>query len=342
MTSAITPGCKATISGNASGEDVVDAVDPAEGPTWTPGSVDSAEDTGDTPPLVDIDIYDCDDLPDVFTEVRDVDGARGYHGLVFDNEDRIVGWDTRSSLVAATSDGDAGVFVPGMESVEQMLRDEDGNIYFISSSDGAVVKIYPSGGTELVATGFNYSYPYGLFWGPDGHMYIVDGRVVRLNLDTLEVTELVVPPNSGRWIAHAANFSIDSTSLFVATVGEGELLRVPLDADLNPTGAPEVFATIRGGWQDSVGVDACGNLYIPEYYTSSLYRVSVDGDVTQVISGRERDYGHGVVWGTGRGGWDDLAIYMPMPYDGASVKEVVVGVPDASKVRTWNGERVQQ
>jgi hypothetical protein len=335
-----TTGCKATITGNPAVEGA-DSAEPSGGPDWTPGDGDTAEDTGDTPPLVDIDIYDCDELPEELTEVRDLDGPRGYHGLVF-KDDQIVGWDSRSALVASTSDGESGVFVPGIDSAEQMVHDADGNIYFVSSWEGAVYKVYPSGGTELVATGFNHSYPYGIFWGPDGHLYVVDGRVVRLNLDTLEVTELLVPPDSGRWIAHAANFSIDSTSLFVATVGDGDLLRLPLDEDLNPAGDPEVFASIRGGWQDSVGVDACGNLYVPEYYTSSLYRITPDGDVDQVLSGSERDYGHGVVWGSGEGGWDDLAIYMPKPYDGASVKEVIIGIPDAAKVRTWNGEKVER
>ena len=268
--------------------------------------------------------------------------ARGYHGLVFDDEDRIVGWDARSAIVAASSDGESDVFVPGMQSVEQMVRDDEGNIYFVHSWEGAVYKIYPSGGTELVANGFDYSYPYGLFWGPDGHLYVVDGRVVRLNIETLEVTEILVPPGSGAWMAHAANFSLDSTALFVATVGNGDVLRVPLDENLDPAGEYEVFSNTPGGWQDSVGVDACGNLYIPEYYTGSLFRISPDGESKRVLEGRERDYGHGVVWGTGDGGWRRDAIYMPKPYDNTSVKEVVVGVPDGSLVRTWNGERVER
>jgi len=338
-------GCKATISGP--GGTKGDDTGPTDGgPDWTPS--DDTGDTGDTGDDDDDDnhidpiVYDCDALPEVFTEVRQVEGARGYHGLVFDDEDRIVGWDARSAIVAASSDGESDVFVPGMQSVEQMVRDDEGNIYFVHSWEGAVYKIYPSGGTELVANGFDYSYPYGLFWGPDGHLYVVDGRVVRLNIETLEVTEILVPPGSGAWMAHAANFSLDSTALFVATVGNGDVLRVPLDENLDPAGEYEVFSNTPGGWQDSVGVDACGNLYIPEYYTGSLFRISPDGESKRVLEGRERDYGHGVVWGTGDGGWRRDAIYMPKPYDNTSVKEVVVGVPDGSLVRTWNGERVER
>ena len=158
-------------------------------------------------------------------------------------------------------------------------------------------------------------------------------------MDTLEVTELLVPPNE-RWIAHAANFSLDSKTLYVATVGDGDVLQMPVDEDLNPAGDYETLANIPGGWQDTVGVDACGNIYVAEYYTGSLFRVTPDGDSTRVLQGRERDYGHAVVWGSGSGEWRPDAIYMPKPYDNSSVKEVVVGVPDGSYVRTWNGEPV--
>ena len=41
---------------------------------------------------------------------------------------------------------------------------------------------------------------------------------------------------------------------------------------------------------------------------------------------------------SGVGGWNHKAIYMPQPYDGNTVLEVVLGVPSGSYVRTWVGD----
>jgi hypothetical protein len=39
------------------------------------------------------------------------------------------------------------------------------------------------------------------------------------------------------------------------------------------------------------------------------------------------DYGHGIEWGSGVGGWQKNSIYLPQPYDDNTVVRVDVGVP---------------
>ena len=39
-------------------------------------------------------------------------------------------------------------------------------------------------------------------------------------------------------------------------------------------------------------------------------------------------YGHGTEWGNGVGGWREDAIYIPLPYNDAKVRELVIGVPE--------------
>jgi hypothetical protein len=103
------------------------------------------------------------------------------------------------------------------------------------------------------------------------------------------------------------------------------------------TNTPQVFATAVGeGWHDGVAVDACGAMYVPEYWSSRMYRVTSDGSVNIFFDWGAIDdsaYGHGAVFGHGIGGWREDAIYAPMPYDGNKVQEVVVGVPS----RSWGG-----
>jgi hypothetical protein len=72
-----------------------------------------------------------------------------------------------------------------------------------------------------------------------------------------------------------------------------------------------------------------------EFDSSGIYRVRTDGTVETLVRPRQQTYGHGVEWGRGFGGWRADAFYQPQPYDGYTVREVVVGLPSASTVRTW-------
>jgi hypothetical protein len=110
-----------------------------------------------------------------------------------------------------------------------------------------------------------------------------------------------------------------------------------LDESLNATSAPQAFATNLGdGWQDGVAVDACGYIYVPEFWSRTLYRVAPDGSHQVYLSwaNNQSQYGHGVQWGTGNGGWREDALYLPMPYGNNRVKEIIVGTPS----RMWLGD----
>ena len=48
---------------------------------------------------------------------------------------------------------------------------------------------------------------------------------------------------------------------------------------------------------------------------------------------RQAFYGHGVVWGTGVGGFREDALYLPLPYNNNLVTELIIGVPS----KNWNG-----
>jgi hypothetical protein len=117
---------------------------------------------------------------------------------------------------------------------------------------------------------------------------------------------------------------------------------VEVDDELNPTGDAVIFASNVGqGYHDGLGIDACGNLYVPDFNTRGLYRVDPEGVVTMLFdlqTSGSQHYGHGLEWGSGVGGWNHKAIYMPQPYEGNTVLEVVLGVPSGSYVRTWVGD----
>lgn len=302
------------------------------------GGADTADtaDSGDTGPVIDTGPieYDCAALPEV--QEREMDGPKAYHDVAFDGAGHLIGSDTQA-LLQSTYDGTVTVLTPGVF-YEGIDRLPDGDLVATDSINGLLVRIDPdTGATSTIATGLAGA--YGITIGPDGNAYVGNvyaGRmpeIVKVEIATGTVTSWLKTPRMGT--PRMVQFGLDSTDAYVATIGTGAVYHLTVDADLMPSSDPELFATVGNSWHDSLGMDACGNLYVAEYNTSGLYRVTPDGTVTSLVKQRVPLYGHGMEWGSGIGGWRADALYQPQPYDNSTVREVIIGVPTAASVRTW-------
>lgn len=283
--------------------------------------------------------YTCANPPPTSLSQGNLSAARAYHGIVFDPSDgTLVGWDG-SSLIKSDYAGTRSVFVPGVASVEQMDTLPDGDMVYADNGTGALVRVSSSGATSNITTGLGYV--YGVTVGPDGMVYVTYDTIKRVDPDT-GATETVYTPSGGAiGTAHAINFNLDSTIMYIATIGNGTVYQMALDANLDPTGRPTAFASGMGSWMDGVEVDECGNLYVPNYSDSMLWRISPDGLTnTTMVTRSSTDYGHGVTWGNGVGGWDEHTLYQPQPYASYHVREVEIGFASGDTVRTWNGVAV--
>lgn len=244
----------------------------------------------------------------------------------------MIGWDG-SSLVKVTYDDEVRAFVPGLSNVEQMARLPDGDIVAADSTGKRLFRIAPDGSTSTL-TGDAGSV-YGVLLGPDGQIYTANERsILRVDPDSGDAQQYLSLPADIR--PHAMTFDRDCSHLFVATAADydggdtGWLYVVDLDAEYNPIGAARPFAQAGNRWQDSATMDACGNLYVAEFGTRGLFRISPTGEVSELYSQSRGKYGHGVRWGNGIGGWREDAIYLPQPYDKRTVRELVIGVPVAA------------
>lgn len=281
--------------------------------------------------------YTCANPPPSSLDDNNLTDARAYHGIAFDSSDgNLVGYDG-SSLIKSEYSGSRSVYVAGVSGVEQMDVLPDGDIVYADNGNGALVRVSPSGATSNIATGLGYI--YGVTVGPDGMVYVTYTTIKRVDPDTGEVTTVYDPGfSSSIGTAHAVNFNLDSTKMYIATIGAGTVYQMDLDANLDPTSDPYAFATGLGSWMDGVEVDECGNLYVADYSDSMLWRISPDGATrTAMVTRSSTDYGHGVKWGSGKNGWDATTIYQPQPYGGYHVREVKIGFASADTVRTFNG-----
>lgn len=320
---------RSTDTGEDTGGDPVDS------------GVDSGTDSGDTADTGWPD-FDCAALPPA--EERELKsggggkGPRGYHDLVFDDAGHIIGSDTASILIAAYGE-DAQALSPGFGWVDGMERLPDGDYAIVDSGRGEIARLTVDGVTSTLATGTLGT--YGLAVGPDGMVYAAPvqltpgpGVIARLDPATGVLEEWAKLPREHT--PRVVVFNLDSTMAYIATIGSGAVFQVALDANLDPVSPPSIFVEGVGTWHDGLGIDACGNLYVAEYSTSGLYRITPEGEVESLLRQRLPRYGHGLEWGSGVGGWRMDAMYQPQPYDENTVREVILGVPSGAHFRTWN------
>jgi len=286
-------------------------------------------DTGEPPEPI---IFDCASIPQAPYDHRLVPNAQAYHGIVFDDVGNLIGSDN-SSLLKTAYDGTWGVMTPNMGTLQQIERLPSGDYVMGSDKVGGLVSVFANGSSGYLAP---MSGVYGVRVGPDGLVYAANmSEVYRVDPVTKN-KELYLPQNSG-FQPKVIDFSPDLTKMYIGTISNsGKVYAVDLDSNFDPVGNPYLFANnVGGGWHDGLGVDICGNLYVNDYNTMGLYRVSPDGSVVETLAKSsfwEGNYGHGLTWGSGIGGWLEDAIYMPLPYKDLQVVELDIGVPYS----TWD------
>jgi len=301
-------------------------------PTGTTGDTGTTAATADTAAVID-----CSLTVPIAASSQVVTGARGYHGLVFNDLGEIVGSDG-SSLIAADSLGNWRVFLPGTGNLEQLDRLSDGTIIAGSSSDGLVFRIDTNGAVTPLAS---ISSVYGVRVGPDDLVYVANWDAI-YRIDPISGTVTTWLDNNS-YSPKVLDFSHDLTKMYFGTISTGgDVYSVDLDANYDPIGPPVLLASTPGSWHDGLAVDVCGNIYVAEYNTSGMYLISPSGNVSTLFTapggGGPDYYGHGVVFGTGTDGWLADAIYFPQPYNDDTVGEAIVGIPH----RSYTGPVINQ
>lgn len=290
-------------------------------------------------------MVDCANLPTSPLKVEELDGPRAFHDVAFDSAGNLIGANAEDLLKTAHGDK-AKIFVAGVGGVEGMDTFPNGDLVVIAVSsesfEAKLLRITPEGGQQPIIS-LEYG-GYGVRIGPDGFIYVATGSsLLRVNAETGANAPVAVDMDF--WEPRVIDYSPDKKKLYVgaqgfpslpeepvepgAEEGEGGLIYVfDLDEKGSPKGFPKLFAkNVGDGWMDGLSVDACGNLFVAEYFSTALYRVTPDGKSTMFQDWDDIQYGHGIEWGTGVGGYERTSLYLPQPYDENTVVRVDVGVP---------------
>ena len=308
--------------------------DPSEADADTDTDSDTDIDTdtdtdtdSDTDTDTDVPVFDCSEVPEEPTEINELDEPRGYHDVLFDTAGNLLGTDWNGHLMAAEDEHNAEVLVPSVGTIQGMDLLPDGSI--VAGGSKGIVRIDVDDGVSMLSA---IGYSYGVILGPDGLLYAGSGnKIFRIDPETGDYEDYAELP--GKANAHMFEFSPDFSRMYVGVVStDAYLWAIDLDENLDPLGDPWVFAEhVGNGYHDGLGVDVCGNIYVNDYWTLSFYRVSPLGDVSLLQNWTgSNGYAHGQAFGSGLNEWRTDAIYVPQPYDGNTVAEVVVGIPSRS------------
>ena len=285
------------------------------------------------PVIADPGSFDCARIPEAPVEINDLGeaGPRGSHDLAFDSFGYLTGYDG-FSIVRGDRSGDRRVLASmnfGGEGPEGMEYLPDGRLVSAAPMLG-IFTVSPEGDVVLLAPDLRDV--FGVLLGPDGLLYAGDNHCLyRVDPGTAEVERLLCSEDHDGpepFTPRIVNFNLDFSEMFVGT-HENRLFRVPIDARLDPVGAPVFWLEVAGSTSgvDGLEVDVCGNLYVPTY-PDGLYRITPEGLVRLYHQwAGVLELGHGLRFGTGRHGWRDDALYLPRFYGGNTIVEVVTGVP---------------
>ena len=275
-----------------------------------------------TPP--DAPALDCLNLADAPVSLRPVLRARGYHDVALDQSGHVIGFDG-SALVQVDQQGNTRPYAAGIQGAEGMDWLPDGSL--VVASPLGLVRISPNGGQVVIAPDV---FAYGVTVGPDGMVYAADNSTQIWRIDASTLAREVYWSNVGStsFAPRTIAFDLDRSLMYIGSFGD-KVYSMAIGPDLTPLAPPRMLAVVNPGaaFLDGLTVDACGNLYMPNYESAALYRIAPDGEVRLFHQWELSQYGHGLEWGSGVGGFRADALYLPQPYNLNSVLEVVVGIP---------------
>lgn len=167
---------------------------------------------------------------------------------------------------------------------------KNGFIYACDYGLGAILKISPSGRTEILANEFEgqkFNRPNDICFDINGNIYFTDpksynkdslnGRIFRIDAITNELKLIY----TGLGFPNGIKCSNDGRSLFLS---ESALHRVlKFDFDENGISNPGIFIELKGGDPDGLEIDKKGNLIVAHFGGRAVYIISQNGNIIKKI-----------------------------------------------------------
>ena len=169
--------------------------------------------------------------------------------------------------------------------------DEDGNIFACDYGIGAILKISPTGKTEIYANGYEgkkFNRPNDLALDPNGNLYFTDPKSYGKDKPDGVVymikykTKNVIPVAEELCFPNGIAFSLDAKNLFVSESAQNRILKFDVDKN-GRLSNKNVFIELPGGDPDGIAFDENGNLYAAHFGGGHIFVISPNGQIVDSI-----------------------------------------------------------
>ncbi|MBZ0198834.1 MAG: SMP-30/gluconolactonase/LRE family protein, partial [Ignavibacteriaceae bacterium] len=168
---------------------------------------------------------------------------------------------------------------------------KDGYMYACDYGIGAILKISPTGITEILSDGYQgekYNRPNDLAFSPEGMLFFSDpksyskdkpdGRLFKLDINSGE-SELVI---DSLCFPNGIAFSNNWKNLFVCESAMNRILKFDFNDDGSITNKT-VFVNLPGGDPDGIAFDSEGKLFCAHFGGGTIYVIDRDGKIIHEI-----------------------------------------------------------
>lgn len=215
------------------------------------------------------------------------------------------------NLACRNFNGDTKIISPGIGSTAGIRILPDGNWVVNDVGSGALVHIDAvTGGRTTVASGINY--PNGLEVSADGRWAFIgeNGADKVRQIEIATGTQYIAA--QGLAAPNGVILSPDEQTLYAGSFGGGVIYAVDRISETEWDN-PRVLFDPGGpdGGFDGINVDICGNVYITEFTTGRIYRLTDDGGLGNgTVAELPESWIPNMRWGHDIGGWDSSTLYV--------------------------------
>lgn len=258
--------------------------------------------------------------------VQQLDGWTTAEDFDFDGDGYVVSVQN-SNLFATDPYGNVRVVSPNISNWTAGTRAlATGDFVVADAANGELVLIDHLTGAQTVLMA-GLAYPNGVEVDADHNVYVAENdgnRVNRVNAYDPYDREVVA---EGPQFPNGLILSPDQQTLYIGSFGAGKIYAV----DRDPAGGWQphrVFYDPAGGDNgfDGINVDICGNVYITEWITGKVFRVSPDGQQAVIVAELDSSWIPNLRWGVGVAGWDPDTLYVA-DRDRGRLFAIEVGIP---------------